>query len=49
MKNKRIEEVQEILLRKVKNNLDVLFDFTLSDKEFKDIYKVSKKELKSVI
>ena len=48
MTDQRRTQVYEILITKMRNNLDVLFDFTLSDKEFKETYKVTKAELKEI-
>jgi hypothetical protein len=45
----RKAKIIEILMRKVKNNLDVLFDFNLRGKAFKETYGVTKKELSEVI
>lgn len=49
MKDKRKYAVYEILMNKVRNNLDSLFDFSLSEKEFKESYKATKKEIKEAI
>lgn len=49
MPDNRRARVIQILLEKVRHNLDVLFDFDLSSKEFKENYGVTKDELKEVI
>lgn len=41
--------VQDILISKVRNNLDSLFDFELTDKEFKENYGATKKEIREII
>jgi hypothetical protein len=49
MKDIRKVEVYVILFKKIRSNIDVLFDFTLDEQEFKETYKVTKEELQELI